>query len=80
MSNWVLREYTFEHMTAEDFRSSWTRPFRAWWTQHELADLYYACDFGAIALVLTDHPAMVEPVPPRRTTRSNSSGCVFLRT
>src|SRR5260370_23375572 len=26
------------------------------------------------------HAAMVEPVPPPRITRSNSSGCVFLRT
>src|SRR5205809_6215984 len=25
------------------------------------------------------HAAMVEPVPPPRITRSNSSGCVFLR-
>src|SRR5438552_15936029 len=26
------------------------------------------------------HAAMVEPVPPSRITRSNSSGCDFLRT
>src|SRR5438445_7397122 len=26
------------------------------------------------------HAAMVEPVPPPRITRSNSSGCDFLRT
>src|SRR5580700_10111532 len=26
------------------------------------------------------HAAMVEPVPPPKITRSNSSGCVFLRT
>src|SRR3979411_2865523 len=25
------------------------------------------------------HAAMVEPVPPPRITRSNSSGCVFMR-